>query len=127
MELLGLFVLITWIAILIAILMTLFIRVLLPKYSIIASDVSFQELLIALNAAIQTEFELWDKDVFTDKKAITNSNFENYYYEITSHIINSLSPTFFLNISKYLTEDAIVSIIGRKTKEYLSSKISGSI
>ena len=91
------------------------------------SEVSFQELLIALNAAIQTEFELWEKDVFVDKKAITNSNFDNYYMEITNQIIKSLSPIFFVNIGKYISEEAVVSIIGRKTKEFLVTKVNGVI
>lgn len=127
MTLIEIMVLTGWIAILVSIILALFMKVLLPKYSIVASETTFQELLLALNASIQTEFDLWEKDVFANKQAITNSNFENYYIEITTHIINSLSPTFFLNISKYITEDAVVSMIGRKTKEYLSSKITGSI
>ena len=60
-------------------------RKILPKYKMTVSEVSFQELLIALNAAIQTEFELWEKDVFVDKKAITNSNFDNYYMEVINY------------------------------------------
>lgn len=95
----------------------------LPIYKIKVSDVSFQELLLALNAAIQTELELWERNVFKSKGAITNSNFENYYNEISMHIAKSLSPTFYLNIGKYISEDAVISIIGRKTREYLASKI----
>ena len=102
-------------------------RKILPKYKMTVSEVSFQELLIALNAAIQTEFELWEKDVFVDKKAITNSNFDNYYMEITNQIIKSLSPIFFVNIGKYISEEAVVSIIGRKTKEFLVTKVNGVI
>lgn len=98
-------------------------RFILPIYKIKVSDVSFQELLLALNAAIQTEFELWERNVFKSKGAITNSNFENYYNEISMHIAKSLSPTFYLNIGKYISEDAVISIIGRKTREYLTSKI----
>ena len=102
-------------------------KYILPKYKITISDVSFQELLVALNAAINTELELWDKDVFINKGSITNSNFDNFYLEITDHIIKSLSPIFFLNISKYITEDAVITIIGRKVKEFLANKIEGSI
>ena len=102
-------------------------RKILPKYKMTVSEVSFQELLIALNAEIQTEFELWEKDVFVDKKAITNSNFDNYYMEITNQIIKSLSPIFFVNIGKYISEEAVVSIIGRKTKEFLVTKVNGVI
>lgn len=127
MNLLEILFIITWIAIIVVISCFIIFWGILPKYQTIKSDVSFQELLVALNAAIQTEFDLWEKDVFIDKHAITNSNFENYYLEMTDHIIKSLSPIFFINIGKYITEDAVISIIGRKTKEYLTNKITGAI
>lgn len=101
--------------------------VIMPKYRTITSEVSFQELLLALNAAINTEIELWEKDVFVNKQAITNSNFENYYIDISDHIIKSLSSVFFINMGKYITEDAVITIIGRRVKEYLSGKVSGTV
>lgn len=116
-----------WIMIVLLTFFYILFKKILPSYKMTISEVSFQELLLALNAAIQTEFDLWEKDVFVDKGSITNSNFENYYNEITYHIINSLSPIFFVNMGKYITEDAIISIIGRKTKEYLTSKITGTV
>ena len=127
MDLLSILLIVTWTAIVVVLATLIIFWLILPKYQMIKSDVTFQELLLALNAAIQTEFDLWEKDVFIDKHAITNSNFENYYLEMTDHIIKSLSPIFFINIGKYITEDAVVSIIGRKTKEYLTSKITGAI
>lgn len=104
----------------------LFLKILVP-YKLTVSDTSFQELLLALNAAINTEIELWEKDVFVNKNAITNSNFDNYYYEITDHIIKSLSPMFFKKMTQFITHDAIISIIGRKVKEYLAGKINGAV
>ena len=116
----------SWIAILIfLIIYVVFNRILIP-YRLTVSDTTFQELLLALNAAIQTELDLWEKDVFANKNAITNSNFENFYYEITDHIIKSLSPIFFKKMTQYISEDAIISIVGRKVKEYLTGKINGS-
>ena len=124
---LNIFILTTWLSILILSISYIIFSKILPKYKMIVSDVSFEELLLALNAAINTEFELWEKDVFVNKQAITNSNFDNYYMEITDHIIKSLSPIFFINIQKYISEDAVYTIIGRKTKEFLVGKINGTI
>ena len=104
----------------------LYAKILVP-YKLTVSDSEFSELLIALNAAINTEFELWDKDVFVNKKALTNSNFDNFYHEMTDAIIRSLSPIFFKKMTQYITEEAIISIIVRKTKEYLASKITNAI
>ena len=124
---LNILLIITWAAIVCTLVIFITFRFILPRYQMIKSDVTFQELLLALNAAIQTEFDLWEKDVFSNKHAITNSNFENYYLEMTDRIIKSLSPIFFINIGKYITEEAVVSIIGRKTKEYLTTKITGAV
>ena len=127
MELSSLMLLVVWVALVFIVTCLLLFWKILPKYHMIKSEVTFQELLLALNAAIQTEFDLCEKDVFVNKHAITNSNFDNYYFEMTDHILKSLSPIFFINIGKYITEDDVVYIIGRKTKEYLNTKISGEI
>lgn len=114
-----------WFAVLLCTVVAIIFLEIMPKYKLESSETSFEELILALNAVIQTEFDLWEKNVFVDKKSITNSNFENFYTEISLQIYKSLSPIFFRNISRYITEDAVASIIGRKTKEYLITKIDG--
>lgn len=98
----------------------------MTKYHKTVDQVSIQELLMVLNAVIQTEFDLFDKDIFANNRGITNSNFENYYNEISMHIIDSLSPIYFENMSKYMTQDAIITLIGRKVKEYLTLKVKNA-
>lgn len=127
MNLFELFLITTWIAICIIVVAYIICDKILCKYTLTTSSDSFQELVLTLNIAIQTELDLWEKDVFVDKNAITNSNFENYYHEITNHILKSLSPIFFKKISQYITEDAVISIVARKTKEYLAGKINGTV
>lgn len=127
MNLFELFLITTWIAICVIVVAYIICDKILCKYTLTTSSDSFQELVLTLNIAIQTELDLWEKDVFVDKNAISNSNFENYYHEITEHILKSLSPIFFKKISQYITEDAVISIVGRKTKEYLVSKINGTV
>lgn len=102
-------------------------RIVLPKYKLIISEVPFPDLVNALNMMIRTEIDLWEKDIFSNRQPITNSNFENYYYEITNHVIKNISPMFIKSMEKYMTETAIVSMIGRCVKEYLVSKINGTI
>lgn len=127
MSILGIIFIVAWITACIIFAVYIIYNKILCKYTLITSQDSFQELIVALNIAVQTELDLWEKDVFNDKNAITNSNFENYYHEITDHILKSLSPIFFKKMSQYITEDAIISIIARKTKEYLVSKINGTV
>ena len=92
-----------------------------PMYRTAIADVSFSDLLTVLNAVINTELEMWEKDVFKgkDNAVATNSRFENYYLEISHHIANSLSPIFYQNMSKYITEEEVISIIGRKVSQFL--------
>ena len=104
-----------WIAFLILGVSWIIFREILPAYQIASSDASFEELLLVLNAAINTELDLWEKDVFKGQNNVvgTNSRYDNYYYEITDHIISSLSPNYFLNMGKYITEEAVVSNLSK--------------
>lgn len=104
-----------------------FLKYVLTPYRTQFLDQSFEELLIVLNAAIQTELDLFEKDVFQSKQAITNSNFDNYYEEISRKIIDSLSPTFYISIQRYLSYDSVITLIARKVKVYLTGKVNGSV
>lgn len=126
MIVLSIFLLSIWIALLCLLSIWIIFRKILPKYKITSSEVSFEDLMIVLNATINTELELWEKDVFKnqDNSIGLNSRYENYYHEISMNIVKSLSPIYFENIGKYLTEDAVVSIIGRRIKIFLNEHVS---
>ena len=126
MSLIQLMVITIWITIVILGALWIIFRKILPYYKVSTSEISFAELLSVLNASINTELELWEKDIFNEKpNAVgTNSRYENCYIEISTHILDSLSPAFFLNMTKYLTEDAIVSMIGRRVKIFLNDHTS---
>ena len=116
-------ILTSWITLLVILSITFIFKLILPRYKLTIQQSSFEELIMTLNLVINTEIELWEKDVFSNKGAITNSNFENFYIEISTHILDTLSPTFYHNIERYITEEMVASIVGRKTKEYLTTKI----
>lgn len=101
-------------------------RWILPEYKITVSEVSFDELLLALNATINTELELWEKDVFREKTNVvaTNSRYKNYYHEITTHIMDSLSPKFYANMEKYISQEAVASIVARRVRLFLNEHTS---
>lgn len=105
--------------------LSIFYRFIYVPHKQAASIVPFSDMLVILNAAINTEFELYDKDVFSTKGSITNANFENFYADITRSIVDSLAPTFYIKMSYYITEDAVISIIARQVKNFLSDKVHG--
>jgi hypothetical protein len=56
-------------------------------------------------------------------RLIQNLNYGNYYHEICGKIVKSLSPIYFDNIEKYITNEAVVSIVGRRVKNFLNDYV----
>lgn len=97
------------------------------KFKLNTQEVTFEELLNALNVIVNTCIQMYEKNVFSVKGSITNANYDNFYYDITSMIFDSLSDTFYTQISAYITKDAVATIVCRNVKEYLNSKINGVV
>lgn len=96
---LGLFLIPFYFCILFLITSFIFYKIIYSKHKIHTSNLDLSELLLILNVVINTELDLYEKDVFNTKGAITNANFENFYNDIVHNIINSLSDDFFNQIS----------------------------
>ncbi len=84
----------------------------------------FAGCLAILNAIIQNEFDAYEVDIFSHKGSITNSNFENYYHDITNKIIEKIPEEFIKRMSDFYTVDGIYSHIARRVKIFLTSKIN---
>lgn len=89
-------------------------------------DLDFDTALSILKVIINTELDAYETDIFMNKGSITNSNFDNYYKDITGKIIKNLSPALISNLSLYITEDMIYIIIARAVKKFLTEKINGT-
>ena len=90
-------------------------------------DLNFETSLSILKIIINTELDAYENDIFMNKGSITNSNFDNYYKDITSKIIKNLSPVLVKHLSLYINEDMIYVIIARSVKKFLSEKINGTL
>lgn len=97
-----------------------------PKLNQINQAYSFEELLKILETICNFQLSLYEKDIFENKGAITNSNFDNFYHDLVNSIIDSLSPHFFYKMNFYIKEEAVVEIICRIVKQYLSEKVNGT-
>ena len=86
----------------------------------------FLGLLTILSSQVQTELDTYNNDIFENKGAITNNNFDNYYQDLTHRILRNISPNMIHQLSQYYTEDAIYRFIGRSVRDYLVSKIKGT-
>ena len=89
-------------------------------------DLDFDTSLSILKVIINTELDAYETDIFMNKGSITNSNFDNYYKDITGKIIKNLSPAIISHLSLYVTEDMIYVIIARSVKKFLTEKINGT-
>lgn len=125
LNILGCILIITlWITILSVIFSYIIFRIILPKYKNSIANESLSDIILTLNVVINTELELWENDVFVDKSGIgNNSQYENFYNEICNNIIESLSPSYFDMAERYLKKEAIVTIIARRTKNFLNDHV----
>lgn len=99
----------------------------LIQYKKKTATLDFESLIAILTATIKTELDLYEKDIFRSKGAITNSNFDNYYNDLCHRIISNLSKSFINQITIYITYDAVVTYIARSVKMYLTDKINGTM
>ena len=76
---------------------------------------------------IQSELDSYDSDIFQSKGSITNNNFDVYYRDITSRILKNINPNLIKDLSYYYTEDAVYRFIGRSVRDYLVTKIKGTL
>ena len=90
-------------------------------------DLDFETSLSILKLIINTELDAYETDIFINKGSISNSNFDNYYKDITEKIIRNISPTLVNQLSLYITEDMVYVIVARATKKFLSEKITGTV
>lgn len=90
-------------------------------------DLDFDSALSILKIIINTELDAYENDIFMSKGSITNSNFDNYYKDITGKIIKNLSPALIKHLSLYIQEDMVYVIIARSVKKFLTEKINGTV
>lgn len=87
-------------------------------------DIDFTTLLAILHSIINLELELYDSDVFSNSYSINNSQFENFYKDLCFNIRNNISDDYMREMTKYIKEDAVIKIISRSVKKYLTDRIS---
>lgn len=87
---------------------------------------SFEDLILILRTVINTELDAYENDVFRLKGSLTNSNFNQFYLDITKKISQDIPDEFLDDLKQYLTQDAIFRIIGREVKKFLEDHIHGT-
>ena len=118
------FIVITAIIVEIVIAVSFIFKKVLPYYKRYSANLSMTELLVSLNAIIENEINVYERSIFDGgRKIVNNSQYNNYYKDLAERIIDDLSPEFFERVSFFMKKEAIVSLICRTVKDYLSEKI----
>ena len=99
----------------------------LPTFYIKGDSGKYVEILdytdgwdLQMMAAIYNSVNDEQKDNFSN-------NFDNYYNDLTSRIIKNISPDMIKSLTKYYTDEAIYRFIARSVRDYLVSKINGTM
>lgn len=83
-----------------------------------------EQLFNFLKLIIDNEITMFDRRMFGTKRAgISNSDYENYYKELCTIILNSLSEGYTYKMSFLLSEEHLASIVSTTVHEYLVTKI----
>ena len=118
------FILITAIIVEIVIAASFICKKVLPYYKRYSANLSMSELMVSLNTIIENEINVYERSIFDGgRKIVNNSQYNNYYKDLAERIIDDLSPEFFERVSFFMKKEAIVSLICRTVKAYLSENI----
>lgn len=104
----------------------IFYNMIYRKYKRTTLVVEFDTLMSVLKTIINTELDAYENDIFTQKGNITNSNFDNYYNDLTKKIIENISDDFLEAVSYYIPKSTVYRIVARSVKKYLTEHINGS-
>ena len=107
----------------------IFMRI-LTKYILIpykryTANLTMTELLTSLNAVIENQVAIYEKSIFEGgaKSIASNTQFDNYYRDLCQRIVDDLSPEFFERMSFFMKKEAVIALICRTVKTYLSDHI----
>lgn len=84
---------------------------------------SFDVLLSILHSIIEVELQIYETNIFQDRNGLTNSNYANFYNDLCKTIMSHISKDMIEMLKIYVTEEFIYTLIARKVKAYLNSKV----
>ena len=100
-----------------------FMLFILPRYRKMTHVGDFTELITILQTIIRSEIDMYENDIFENNRPITNTNFDTFYEDLCNRIIRKISPEFMHEITFYVSEEMVISMIARTVKQYLVTKV----
>lgn len=85
---------------------------------------TMEEIVSSIMAVCDVQFKLYDNNRFRESgPMLTNTSFDNYFKELSTKCLNSLSDEFYEKASMFMKEDAIALMISEYVRNYLTGKI----
>ena len=94
-------------------------------YNQMKQPIAPKDVLEYITYLIDSEFSIYEKDLFTTHGNVLDSGtFENYYNTLCYTILDDLSPEFIERAKYTMTDKQIADLISRAVRSYLSTKIA---
>ena len=94
-------------------------------YNQMKQPIAPKDVLEYITYLIDSEFSIYEKDLFTTQGNVLDSGtFDNYYNTICYTILDDLSPEFIERAKYTMTDKQIADLISRAVRSYLSTKIA---
>ncbi len=96
----------------------------LVTYKRKTSYFTMEEIVSSIMAVCNVQFKLYDNNRFRESgPMLTNTSFDNYFKELSTKCLDSLSDEFYEKASMFMKEDAIALMISEYVRNYLTDKI----
>ena len=103
----------------------IFTKKILIYYNQMKQPIAPKDVLEYITYLIDSEFSIYEKDLFTTQGNVLDSGtFDNYYNTICYTILDDLSPEFIERAKYTMTDKQIADLISRAVRSYLSTKIA---
>lgn len=94
-------------------------------YNQMKQPIAPKDVLEYITYLIDSEFSIYEKDLFTTHGNVLDSGtFDNYYNTLCYTILDDLSPEFIERAKYTMTDKQIADLISRAVRSYLSTKIA---
>lgn len=94
-------------------------------YNQMKQPIAPKDVLEYITYLIDSEFSIYEKDLFTTQGNVLDSGtFDNYYNTLCYTILDDLSPEFIERAKYTMTDKQIADLISRAVRSYLSTKIA---
>ena len=103
----------------------IFTKKILIYYNQMKQPIAPKDVLEYITYLIDSEFSIYEKDLFTTQGNVLDSGtFDNYYNTLCYTILDDLSPEFIERAKYTMTDKQIADLISRAVRSYLSTKIA---